>query len=302
MCESILTNSPTYFPGLDLHDSKLLETFNLYFRDGAPAGWAAWLEKNLAHHDPVSRGWRLRDGTLSSSRSPRSFKCSDDKCIHFVYGFLNQHDRDQHTEEHLAPVKRDSGLSVGGTPPLGFPEQASSRSHSLDFAKHTSPVYLPRPTTANHHLAPLNTAIAPPQRDHRDSLRSYSFVSEYAGGPRGSVDSEVDPLLPPLKRSRVGQSRLESIEELKLRRDIGPCLRCKILNRAVSQRLYFPTIRQLLHVFVANSSGIDWPAVRLERPVLSVSGSGRLSRPRLLEGPRLPPWPTRYFRRDHAPR
>ncbi len=47
------------------------------------------------------------------------------------------------------------------------------------------------------------------------------------------MDSEVDPLLPPLKRSRVGQSRLESIEELKLLKDRGPCLRCKILKKGV---------------------------------------------------------------------
>jgi hypothetical protein len=54
---------------------------------------------------------------------------------------------------------------------------------------------------------------------------------------RGSVDSEVDPLLPPLKRSRVGHSRLESIGELRLPRDSGPCLRCKVQAKPVSHTL-----------------------------------------------------------------
>jgi hypothetical protein len=151
--------------------------------------------------------------------------------MHYIYGYPHRDDRDQHAKEHVAPHKRDSGLSVGGTPPLMFLEQPS-RSYGPDHGKQTtSPLYLPRPG-ASFQLAPLATGSQ--AKDHRDSLRSYSFVSEYPTGPRGSVDSEVDPLLPPLKRSRVGQSRLESIEELRLLRDIGPCLRCRVLKKGVS--------------------------------------------------------------------
>jgi hypothetical protein len=165
--------------------------------------------------------------------------------MHYIYGYPHRDDRDQHSKDHVIPRKRDSGLSVGSTPPLVFNEPPS-RSHGADYSKQTtSPLYLPRPSAA-FQLAPLATGSQSSQgKEHRDSLRSYSFVSEFPAGPRGSVDSEVDPLLPPLKRSRVGQSRLESIEELRLLRDIGPCLRCRILQQPVSDLQACATLSRL---------------------------------------------------------
>lgn len=203
-----------------------------YYRDQAPEGYAAWLDRNIAQYDPVARAFRLRDSLSLSFRSNHSYKCWDDRCMHYIYGYLHREDRDQHAKEHVAPAKRDSGLSVGGTPPLLFNEPPA-RSHGMDYGKQTtSPLYLPRPAASFPPVAPLATGSQ--AKDHRDSLRSYSFVSEYPSAPRGSVDSEVDPLLPPLKRSRVGQPRLESIEELRLLRDIGPCLRCRAMKKPVS--------------------------------------------------------------------
>lgn len=217
--------------GIDFQDPQFLDTLKYhYHRNQAPEGYAAWLDRNIAQYDPAARAFRLRDSLPLSLRSHHSYKCWDDRCMHYIYGYPNRDDRDQHAKEHVTPRKRDSGLSVGSTPPLLFTEQPN-RGHGTDYSKQTtSPLYLPRPA-ANFHLAPLATGSQ--GKDHRDSLRSYSFVSEYPAGPRGSVDSEVDPLLPPLKRSRVGQSRLESIEELRLLRDIGPCLRCRILKKPV---------------------------------------------------------------------
>lgn len=222
--------------GIDLQDPRVLDTLKYhYHRDQAPEGYAAWLDRNLAQYDPVARAFRLKDSLPLGFRSHHSFKCWDDRCMHYIYGYPHRDDRDQHSKEHVIPRKRDSALSVGGTPPLLFNEHPS-RSHGADYSKQTSsPLYLPRPA-ASFPLAPLATGSQGSQgKEHRDSLRSYSFVSEYPAGPRGSVDSEVDPLLPPLKRSRVGQSRLESIEELRLLRDIGPCLRCRILQKPVSE-------------------------------------------------------------------
>ncbi len=221
--------------GVDLQDPRVLDALkHHYHRDQAPDGYAAWLDRNIAQYDPVARAYRLRDSLPMGFRTHHSFKCWDDRCMHYIYGYPHRDDRDQHSKEHVVPRKRDSGLSVGGTPPLVINDHPN-RNQGPDYSKQTSsPLYLPRPT-GSFQLAPLATG-SQHSREHRDSLRSYSFVSEYPAGPRGSVDSEVDPLLPPLKRSRVGgQPRLESIEELRLLRDIGPCLRCKILQQSVSE-------------------------------------------------------------------
>lgn len=216
--------------GVDLQDPRFLDTLKYhYFRDQAPEGYAAWLDRNIARFDPVVSAMRLRDSVPLGFRTHHSYKCWDERCMHYIYGYPLHDDRDQHSREHVSLQKRDSGLSVSGTPPLVFPEK-TNRSYSTDYSKQPSPLYLPRPGP-NIQLAPIATNSQPPAKDHRESLRSYSFVPEHPAGPRGSVDSEVDPLLPPLKRSRVGQSRLESIGELRLLREVGPCLRCKVLKK-----------------------------------------------------------------------
>jgi len=217
--------------GVDLQDPRFLDALRChYFPDQAPEGYVAWFDRNMSHYDPVSRAFRLRDSLNLNYRNQHSYKCWDERCLHYVFGYPLRDERDQHSKEHAAPHKRDSGLSVSDTASVAYPE-LPSRNYSGDYGKQTSPVYLPRPTS-DFRLAPLSTNGH--VKDHRDSLRSYSFVSEYPGGPRGSIDSEVDPLLPPLKRSRVGQSRLESIEELRLNREIGICLRCRVLKKGVS--------------------------------------------------------------------
>jgi hypothetical protein len=220
---------------VELNDPRFLDVLKHSFRDQAPGGYDGWLDRNMTHYDPIARGWRLRDSISMSFRPQHSYKCWDDRCMHYIYGYSHPDDRDRHSREHVLPTKRDSALSMGGTPPLLFSDQpsAGSGNYSADYSKQASPLYLPRPSS-NIQLAPISTGNQ--ARDQRDSLRAYSFVSEYPGGPRGSVDSEVDPLLPPLKRSRVGQSRLESIGELKLLRDIGPCLRCKVMNKTVRRK------------------------------------------------------------------
>ncbi|KAB5536578.1 hypothetical protein GE09DRAFT_1176484 [Coniochaeta sp. 2T2.1] len=228
-CECI--ESACIDQGVDVNDARFLDVLKHSFRDRAPEGYDGWLDRNITHYDPIARGWRLRDSISMSFRPQHSYKCWDDRCMHYIYGYCHPDDRDRHSREHVLAIKRDSALSIGGTPPSLFAEQpgAGSRSYGGDYPKQASPLYLPRPSSSVQ-LAPLATGSHP--RDQRDTLRAYSFVPEYSGGQRGSVDSEVDPLLPPLKRSRVGQSRLESIGELKLLKDIGPCLRCKVQNKS----------------------------------------------------------------------
>ncbi|KAK4170391.1 hypothetical protein QBC43DRAFT_374670 [Cladorrhinum sp. PSN259] len=218
--------------GVDLQDPRFLDVLKYhYFREQAPEGYAAWLDRNINHYDPVAQAFRLRDSLPLSFRAHHSYKCPDERCMHYIYGYPLHDDRDQHAKDHVAPYKRDSALSVGDAPALVFPEQPSrgyGPEYNSNGKRPASPLYLPRPAS-NIQLAPIATGSQ--SKDHQSTLRSYSFVSEYPAGPRGSVDSEVDPLLPPLKRSRVGQSRLESIGELRLLRETGPCLRCKVLKQ-----------------------------------------------------------------------
>ncbi|KAI1094805.1 hypothetical protein F5B19DRAFT_443510 [Rostrohypoxylon terebratum] len=211
--------------GLDLHDGQFLHALKLYGQDDAPSGYKAWLDKNISFYDPIFRGWRMRETIPLISRRQASFKCWDDRCVYYIYGFSNPEDRDEHIKQHAGPPKRDSGLSVGTIPPITFSDQASSRLFSTDHMNRNSPATLPR-LSVPPSLPPLATASQP--RDRRESTIGYPFTNEIPPQPRGSVDSEPDSLLPPLKRSRVGHGRLESIGELRLPRDAGPCLRCKV--------------------------------------------------------------------------
>lgn len=229
-CECVET--ACFEQGLDINEPRVIENLRLYFRDGAPAGYEAWLERNLSQCDPITRAWRLRDSLPLRFRNSRSHKCWDDRCLHYIYGFPNQEERDHHVKEHSALSKRDSGLSLGRTTPVAFQDQSTRHhDHSSDYSKPSPPLYLPRPTGSVQLAKPPAAGLT---RDHKDSLRSYSLAPEPSGlkrDVRSSIDSEVDPLLPPLKRSRVGQSRLESIGELRLLRDDGSCLRCRVIHK-----------------------------------------------------------------------
>lgn len=217
-------------PGLDLLNPKFLTALRLSAADSAPPEYGAWLDRNLSYYDPIFRGWRVRDSIPLISRNQASFKCWDDRCMYYIYGFLRPEDREQHLSGHGLLAKRDSGLSVSSVPSVVFPEQTTSRLFGTDHVTQISPASLPRLNVAST-LPPLATVGQPRDRP----LAAYSFVNELPGQPRGSVDSEVDPLLPPLKRSRVGHSRLESIGELRLPRESGPCLRCKVQAKPVTK-------------------------------------------------------------------
>lgn len=217
--------------GLDLHDGQFLHALKLFAQDDSPPGYDAWLDKNISFHDPIFRGWRMRETIPLISRRQASFKCWDDRCVYYIYGFSNPEERDEHLKQHTISIKRDSGLSVGTIPPIIFSDQSSSRLFSSDHINRSSPATLPR-LSVPPSLPPLANATHPP-RDRRESAIVFNFGSELPPQPRRSIDSEPDSLLPPLKRSRVGHGRLESIGELRLPRDTGPCLRCKVQSKPV---------------------------------------------------------------------
>lgn len=167
------------------------------------------------------------------SRRQVSFKCWDEECIHQIYGFSTAEDRDEHMKRHANPPKREPGLPVGNALPLTFSDPSQSRVFSADHLKQGSPAPLPRlsvPSTLPG-LAMMNQP-----KDRRGSIPGYPPPGEFPSQHRSSlqVEVEADPMLPPLKRSRVGHSRLESIGELRLPRDAGPCLRCKVQSKPVS--------------------------------------------------------------------
>lgn len=223
-------------PGLDLNDRTVSDALRLYFQDAAPEAYKAWFDRNLSHYDPVIRCWRLKDSLPSKYQGSFSHKCCNDRCLHYIYGFASKEDRDRHAREHSAVPKRDSGVSVASTPSLpALAGQFARRPESnIEPTKHSPPLYLPRPAGP---LESVNQPVPSGLRDPKDSLRSYSLASEPQVAPRDSrhsIDSEVDPLLPPLKRSRVGQSKLESIGELRLLRDHTSCVHCRITQKSVS--------------------------------------------------------------------
>lgn len=224
-----------------MNEPSASESLKLYFRDSAPDGYEAWLDRNLAEDDPVVRAWRRKDSLPLRYRNSRSYKCWHDRCLHYIYGFSNQEERDQHAKEHSILLKRDSGLSIAATPPLIFQDQsAHHRDDSNDYSKRSSPLYLPRPSGSLQLTHPPVPGLS---REYKDSLKSYSLATDPSAPAkdlrRGSVDSEVDPLLPPLKRSRVGPSRLESIGELRLLRESDACLRCRVLHQEVSTGMLY---------------------------------------------------------------
>lgn len=219
----------------------MIEALRLSSNDG-PHGFADWLEKHIEQHDPIARYASPRffrdDSALSTATSPTrprsgslsSHRCWNERCIYYIYGFPNQVDRDVHARSHSGHYsKRDSGLSLGNTPPLP-PQKNLPALPSAETVRQAPPVKSSRPG-GPPNLPPLSLQIQP--RDRRESL-AFSIPSSRPATSRGSMESENESLLPPLKRNRVGHSRLQSIGELQLLRDNDPCLRCKVSHKAVS--------------------------------------------------------------------
>ncbi|UKZ78001.1 hypothetical protein TrVFT333_005735 [Trichoderma virens FT-333] len=200
----------------------------------APPGFGSWLDKHLELHDPVLRAQRECGSEVVSSAYPLpSLKCWDDRCIHYVYGFPTELDRSSHARMHATHAKRDSELSAASSTLSSSSVLASGHGPYLSNASEPSGpsplMHLPRPALSSK-LPPLR--IPTPSNERRDSLITYAYSSQRSAAPRSAVDADVEPLLPPLKRSRVGSlPRLESIGELRLFHDQRPCLRCKVTKK-----------------------------------------------------------------------
>jgi hypothetical protein len=175
--------------------------------------------------------------TRPGSSSLPLYRCWNERCVHYVYGFTNQLDRDAHMSTHsVSSSQRDSGLAVPVTPPL-----SAQQSHPALVSSSAGTVRPVPPGTLARLAVPSNPpalSLQTQSRHRRGSSVGFSRPSSrHLTSRKGSVDSENEPLLPPLKRSRVGHSRLQSIGELQLLRDNDPCLRCKVSHNAVRRNL-----------------------------------------------------------------
>ncbi|KAK0383290.1 hypothetical protein NLU13_9203 [Sarocladium strictum] len=247
-------------------DVDIVQELRLAPAESAPSGFATWIDRNIALYDPVLRS-RVASTTQLAPSSPNAsssitnrllsfghtYKCSDQRCMHYIYGFLTQEDCGAHTHTHLSPIKRDSGLSMDSSPSVLFPRHNVTIQPLVvpDMLHHTETLVDSRLSSLPPNLSPLTITTTahqfppPPQlqaqrqqsfsldtsRDRRGSSVSFSFPSNQPSVGKSSDDLDVDPLLPPLKRSRVGHSRLQSIGELQLLKDSEPCLRCRLAKK-----------------------------------------------------------------------
>ncbi|KAF4457852.1 hypothetical protein F53441_291 [Fusarium austroafricanum] len=173
------------------------------------------------------------DSSTSITNPQRApFKCSHEQCIHYVYGFSTQLERDNHLQSHSIKTTSDAG-------PLIQAQSSSKISELPEIAgvplpRDRLPPIQPPTTLVTTNLPPLpfpTPSTASTATTRRDHSSSFSFSDPKPTLPRSGEEATADPQLPPLKRARVGHDRLKSIGELKLLHNNEPCLRCRALNR-----------------------------------------------------------------------
>ena len=196
----------------------------------APPGFASWLDKHVELRDhSLNLSRRMQEGQCTPNMPLHSsVKCWDEHCIHFIYGFSSQRERDDHAQVHKALAKRDSGFSMGNSPPLPVSEHFPLRAEPFEPPNRTD---LGQPT---RQVMPLLPPLSLPNLPPESGKSCARFPSESRRGTRKSSGaSDAESLLPPLKKTRLSQPRLESIGELRLLRDKGPCMRCKVEREEV---------------------------------------------------------------------
>ncbi|TVY80780.1 hypothetical protein LSUE1_G005700 [Lachnellula suecica] len=242
--------------------NDLLERGSLPLRPIQPAGFDDWLQTNATKYDPV-----LKFATDSrQTETAPSLKCSEIRCIHYVYGFndpegLRSHRLEEHphSESYLDmsfPASEMSGRKRHERP-SGFGYQrdvfprpnfaermekgqliaAESVSSNLPFSSTSNlPDIYPREHMTSrpmNFVSPGAPATSQPvaqeisRQTSASSNLTYSFIPEYPSMAKNSLDSPWSTLLYPSKRTRL----TPSIDESKLMREVGPCLRCKVLKK-----------------------------------------------------------------------
>ncbi|RSL57832.1 hypothetical protein CEP53_006335 [Fusarium sp. AF-6] len=198
-----------------------------------PPGYPSWLEHHFTHNDRVTHS-SVSQGSASTHDRLKAapFKCWHNQCIHYVYGFSTQLDRDNHLRLHSNNTTLgDSELfrKPGGSL---RPNERRPENSSVPLPRDRLPPIQPPTTLVTTNLPPLPFPTPSTASTRRESGLGFTFPDPQPTLSRTGTGGESvpDPQLPPLKRARVGHHRLQSIGELNLLRNNEPCLRCRAAN------------------------------------------------------------------------
>lgn len=199
----------------------------------APPDFAAWLDKHLELHDSIRQpsGGLQEEAAEWKPRSMPSLKCSDEQCAHYVYGFASQQERDTHSLVHQP--NRETGFSIETSPIVPPSGRPALRLLNSSQSLRQLPAVQTGNLTASSSLPVISPQLLSKEKDDVSSNYTFFAPTGPKGMRRNSTDADIESMLPPLKRSKTNQPRLESIGELQLFRETEPCLRCRIAKKKV---------------------------------------------------------------------
>lgn len=248
------------------------------YKSYQPPGFQEWLHTNAKEYDPI-----LTTSTSGASSQPLkstpSFKCSELKCIHYIYGFHDKDGLESHKRQHhkipnepasLTQTQTQNSLSSNlSGPSLATRQQRSSSPLPLYISQQNRPTTLindswsassyPRwdfpghfpeslavpsrdinpqgipntvqtmttPYSAPARIQPVAEEIS--RRSSAHSNLTYSFIPEYPASSENIASSPKDKSHP----SKRIRPNTEILDDTRLMREVGPCLRCKILKKKV---------------------------------------------------------------------
>lgn len=239
-------------------------------------------------YDPI-----LRHIPASSApgqfRTSFSFKCSELKCIHYIYGFdslerLEDHKQQQHMsskglgsstkpqinspptrveqrQSFLSPpqtMSRQTSLAAAPREPFSDPshsrwegwESPAVLSRNIHAGNSNTPLPMSRWHNAPSRMPPVaqkNFEQAP-----SNSTLTYSFIPEYSTFDE-KMEKSLETSSRPAKRARL---TTDYPENSKLMREIGSCLRCKILKKKVC--FFFIIVASAFSGFYVTSMRMDY--------------------------------------------
>ncbi|KAL1899373.1 hypothetical protein Cpir12675_001409 [Ceratocystis pirilliformis] len=219
--------------GINIADISFVESLKHQPAHDSPSDYGTWLAQNMRENDTMARSARM--GDYASQRQLRfsSFKCSNETCIYYVYGFATADDRDRHVKEyHVPSIKRDSTLSLG-TPTLPFPDYGPSSSRSVPDSRHPTSLKAPGKLQSGPQLPPLNIGSSSAYEPrHRSTTSAHPPHNDFSALRGGHDDESASDLASSKNCRRTPTSgTVEAGGDIKYMQEIGPCLRCKLTNK-----------------------------------------------------------------------